>query len=169
LIATIYPCIKIAKLDRKDGSLDSVQPTIAALELVIVLVDTAMVGDHAALPRQSFIIARDGSAIAIGAQVLSRIETERSSMPDGTDTPALVFGAMRLRAVFDKLQARLMGHFHERIHVTWMAVEMDRDDGNGSRCNATAHIGRVEGIGDGVHIRKHHLASATGHRLACGD
>src|SRR5262249_59432173 len=79
--------------------------------------------------RQLGVVRHDRTALAVGAQVLSRVEAEAAEVAERADTAALVLRTVRLARVLDHLQAVPGGDLQEGAHVGRLAVEVDPDDG----------------------------------------
>src|SRR5215472_17503724 len=77
----------------------------------------------------------DCSALAVSTQVLRGIKTKAGDVPKASHWTPLVSGAMGLRRIFDHNQIIAFRHFQNRVHVRRLAVQMDRQDSLGARCN----------------------------------
>ena len=63
-----------------------------------------------AQPRGDFVVAgHDHPGVAVGAEILARIEAEAGGIAEGSDPPAAVARSVRLRRVFDEPQAVAAG------------------------------------------------------------
>src|SRR3974390_620787 len=69
-----------------------------------------------------------GAALTIGPQVLAGIKTKARHVSDAADRTAFVLCAMCLSRIFDDDEAMLPRHFHDRVHVSRLAIEMDGQD-----------------------------------------
>src|SRR5262249_57969192 len=90
------------------------QAVVEALQLVHVPVHLAPVAKRSDRARQLGVVRHDRTALAVGAQVLSRVEAEAAEVAERADTAALVLRAVRLARVLDHLQAVPGGDLQER-------------------------------------------------------
>ena len=60
---------------------------------------------------QGRMVGYNGAGIAIGAEILPRIETETTGRSHGTGFFAFVGGAVRLTGILDDLQTVFLGNF----------------------------------------------------------
>src|ERR1700693_1187260 len=74
------------------------------------------------------IVGGNQSTFAGRAKVLGGVEAEAANVADASGTPATIFGAMRLRHVFDHHQFVPAGDVQDRIHIRGLAVEMYRQN-----------------------------------------
>ena len=66
----------MAQFDAEHGGVKPIEPAIDAFKVMIVLFRPAVVREHPRLCRPCFVVRHQRTAIAIGAEVLARIETE---------------------------------------------------------------------------------------------
>jgi hypothetical protein len=122
----------MAQLDLEDRRLHRVEARIEAHARVDVLDGRSPVPQQADLLRQRVVVRGDRAAVAVGAEVFSRIETEASGDTHRSAPPSLVGGAVRLRRVLDDVQFAIARHRQQRIHVGRLAVEVNRHQHLGS-------------------------------------
>ena len=100
------PLFQITKLHREESGLDRIQPSVVALNVVIVLLRLAVVAEHANFLRQLRVVSCYGSGFAASTQVLAGIKAEGSSFAHGSRfLPTLFFsreilGSVGLAGIF---------------------------------------------------------------------
>ncbi len=82
-------------------SLNPVHPGVPADHAVVIFFRLAVVPEHPDFLGEGVIVGHDGAGLAIGAQVLSRIEAEAAGDAQGAGLSAFVLGAVGLAGVFD--------------------------------------------------------------------
>ena len=110
-------------------SLNSVQPEIATHKLVKVLGPGAMIPQQSYVIGECWIVRRHHTPISKTAQVLGRKEAEAAQMPHGAGPSALVFRTYGLSGIFDNVQIVAVRDLHDRVDVSHLAKEVNRDDG----------------------------------------
>src|SRR5262249_54568489 len=104
-------------------------------DIVVVLLSLTVVPDHFDLGCDRRIVRGHSSAFAARAKILSRIEAECRSAPyRAGGLPAIplareILGTVRLASVFNYDQAKTLGKFADRVHVSHLAVKMYWDHG----------------------------------------
>ena len=66
---------------------------------------------------QIFVVGNDRAAVAEGAKILARVETESCGVAEATYTPFVVTGTVCLRGVLQHSKAPFRRDFHDRRHV----------------------------------------------------
>src|SRR6186997_1992382 len=74
------------------------------------------------------VIGHQSTAVAIGAQILGRIETEAADISQRAGAFAFVTGPMRLAGVFDHKQLMAVRDVHNRLHIGRLSVQMHRNN-----------------------------------------
>src|SRR6187399_2244545 len=92
--------------DSEQGRLHLVQPAVHPAILMAVFRRLAVVPQASNSFGKQRIFGEHGAAVAKGAEVLRRIEAERSHVPDCADLLAPELSAMRLGAIFEYQQPR---------------------------------------------------------------
>ena len=90
------------------------------------------------------IRGRDHPCVAVGPQVLARVEAEAGGLAEGADLAALVGGAVGLGTVLDDDQVVLFRDRHDGIHVGRLTIEMNRNDGARAGRQFALHIGWIK-------------------------
>src|ERR1700682_758401 len=93
------PFAQASQFHSQYSRLQSVQTAVNALDLVRILLSATVVSQHSDSANQVLIVTYCCAAIAVRAQILSRIETETSCVSQGTHPAALPSGPVRLRRV----------------------------------------------------------------------
>ncbi len=94
----------------------------------------------------------DHAGVAVGAEVLGRIEAETAHTAETAGALALVLGAERLGSVLDEDQVVALGDVPERLHVGALAEQVDDEDGAGARRDLVLDLERVEVVGERVDV-----------------
>ena len=84
-------------------------------------------------PFGQLVVVRGAHSAFAGVDVLVVVQAEHADVAERSDRPALVGGERRLRAVFDDLDAVTRRQFHDRVHVSGLAENVDDDDRLGRR------------------------------------
>ncbi len=109
--------------------MQSVQTAVDTLDLVVVLVDPPVIGEHSCPCREVVVVRHDRAAVAVGLQVLTGVETETGDMAYRSDPPPLVVRPVRLRGILNDFQPVSVRQAQKRIHIRRLPVEMHGDDG----------------------------------------
>src|SRR5207249_3438497 len=75
------------------------------------------------------VIRCDGAGITKCSQVFSGVKTERGGVPQRPSEAGLICGALGLRGVFNYLQPMFVSDLQDWIHVRWLPVKVNRNDG----------------------------------------
>ena len=86
---------------RQDRRLQAVEPAVDALDVVLMLYQSAVARQHGHVLGERRVIGDDGAGIAHRAEILAGIERIGRGYAEGADLLALVARQMRLRAVLD--------------------------------------------------------------------
>src|SRR5439155_20135224 len=111
------PAVQMCKFDAENRGLNSIEAAVDPFEIMVVLLRTTMVGEHACARRQLFVVGHQSAGVAVGAKVLPRVETETGNIGKLRDWSSLVVRAVRLGGVTDDLEAMLSREGQDRIHV----------------------------------------------------
>src|ERR1700732_2317667 len=80
LLARFIPLVQMLQFDAQDGCLQSVEAAIIATEHVPVFFFLSVVSQHLKSLRHSLVVCYHYAPVAVCAQVLTRIKTERGSV-----------------------------------------------------------------------------------------
>ena len=94
----------------------------------MVLLLGAPVTQHANGSCERRVIGDDHAGLAVGAEVLARVETEAGHVAHTADAPALVLCSVGLATVLDHHQTVLLGDLENRVHVGRLAIQVYWDD-----------------------------------------
>ncbi len=149
------PAVEMVELHGQDGRLDRIEAGVDPHHVVNVLRLGAVDAKEADLLGHVVAVRRDHAGIAVGAEVLRRVEAETADGADGTGAGAgfveslesigfaefvefigfvgsgrreTVLRADGLRGVFDHGEVVLGCEGHDFVHVSHLAVEVDGDD-----------------------------------------
>ena len=119
--------------------------------------------------RQQLVIIRSHSTrIAVGPEVLARIKTEASQIPNAAAALLAIFRSMRLGCVFNQPQLVTRGNFPHFIHPSRLAVKMNWDQRLGSRGNFLLDTFRVDVVGFRIDVHKYRLGANLFQRFGGG-
>src|SRR6185503_3771654 len=104
------PTIKVPELNVQHRGLNSFEPKVITDYLVAIFLFRAVIAQQAHAARELCVAGDDCSAFAVGAEVLSRIETETPDVAESAHATAFVFSAVGLGGVFDNQQIPAPGH-----------------------------------------------------------
>jgi hypothetical protein len=166
-VARFVPVVDMVELDLEDGGLDAVEAAVDALDLVDVLLQGAVVGEEAGPAGEVLVVADDGPAVAVGAEVLPRVEAEGPGEPEGPGLNAPDRREMRLGAVLDHVEVMLFADVADGLDVGRLAKDVNGDDGLCLLGDLGLDLGRVDvevlvdvhehgpgpGLGDGLRGR----------------
>src|ERR1700674_74350 len=153
------PGFQPPQLDPQDGGLNLVQTEVEAFDHVKVLLLRTPVTLHADRSCVLLVGGCNGATVAGSTQVLSWIAAEAADVPNGPGAPVLVLGAMGLAGVLDHDQTVGAGDAHYRVHVGWEAIEVNGDNGLGSRGDCGGDPSRVDGKRHGIDLDQHGLGA----------
>ena len=131
--ALLIPLRKMVELNAQDPCLNTIEPPVVSLKLVVIFLSLAMVAEHPHFLSDVGIICCHGAPLAASAKVLPGIETEGCRCPHGSGFFPLLslFGEVkcpvRLASILDHHKAVPLGNAFNRIHLRRLAVEVDRD------------------------------------------
>ena len=132
MAARRHPLVEMAELDPQHRGLDLVEPAVHPLHAVLVLGLLAVVAEHAHPLGHLGVVGHHHAGVAVGPEVLGRVEAPARDVGEGADPVPRVLGAVCLRGVLDHLEIVLGADRHDRVHVGGMTVEMNRDDRAGA-------------------------------------
>ena len=154
----------MAQLGGHDGGLQRVQPEISSYKFVMVF----RLGAVRAQALQSFgpprVVGNNHSPITGRAKILGWKERKASIVPDGAGSPAFVFGANRLRRVFDDHQVMFPSDSHNRIHLRHLAVQMNWNDGASLPTHFRNELIWIQVVSKRINVHKHRRGSNTSNR-----
>src|SRR5712672_1300391 len=112
--------------DPQNCGLELVEPAVhAELDALLRLVQT-IVAQAPHLGGEGGIVGGDGAAVTCSAQVLGRVETERTRLPERAGAATGDRRAVRLRAILDDRQAVSPCNLENGLHRRRKAMQMDR-------------------------------------------
>src|SRR5213593_178718 len=118
---------------------------------------------------RTWIARDDGASVAAGSEVFRGIEAKAGGVAYGSNSSAVVAGAVGLGRVFNHSQLIAPGNLEHLVHVRWLAVQMDRDDRFGSRRNAIFDSFDVDGVGLRINVHKDGRRPGMHDRLSRGN
>ena len=104
---------------------------------------------------QRAIVRDNGSAVAQRAEILGRVEAERSSDADGADRPSARGCEVRLAAVLDDRQVVPCGDALDRRHVGRLPVQVNRQQCPRARRHRAGNLPGIDRHAGRVDIGKH--------------
>src|SRR5688572_6393280 len=126
--ASFRPRFDMLQLYAQNCPLNSIEPPVPADHIMIILLRLTVFAEHRNLGPQSIAIRHARTALTARAKVFPRIKTETTDIANRPRALALILGAMRLRCIFHHRELVLSRDLHDRVHVSHLAVKMDRDN-----------------------------------------
>ena len=142
------------ELDAEDRGLQRVQSEVAAHQGVGVFRLRAVAAELAYALGQVGVVGRHHAAVAVAAQVLRREEAEAAHISQRARPTAFVFGADRLRGIFDNHEGADRSQVQQRIHICHLSEQMDGENHARPRREGSLHVAGVEIIGVGVYVHE---------------
>src|SRR5581483_5873450 len=96
------------------------------------------------LLRQALVVGADRAAVAQRAEVLARVEAERGGGAEGAGAAVAVAGAVGLGRVLEHEEAVALRDRADRVHVSHLTVQVDREDGRRPRADSARGGVRVD-------------------------
>lgn len=166
LPAPLVPAVNVRQFDAQNGGLKGIQAAVVADHFVVVLLAAAVRAKGAGQVGGVVVVGDQQAAITKCPQVLAGEKGVGPSVPYGARMLTLVPRAEGLGAVFDNLEAVLVGNRHDLVHLGRVAVQMNGHEGLGVRGKSRTNGGGVDVEGVWVNIREHwgcaHTADAFG-------
>ena len=128
-----------------------------------------MVAHPADLAVHILVVRDHRAAVSEGAEVLLDDEAGANRVAQLADLEAVARGPERLRVVFDDQQLMLVGDLADGLHVGALAVQVDRHDGLGLRCDGRFDLGWVDTIRFRVRIDENSRRPRDPHGLRRGE
>src|SRR6266478_551963 len=125
------PLAQMRELGPENPGLDGIQPPVVTLYFVVVLLELAVISQHAYALGQPLIVSGYGSSLSAGPEILPRIKTERGRMAYRSGfhpailLPGEVLGSMCLASILDHAEVVFPGQFHNRVHVGHLPIEVN--------------------------------------------
>lgn len=127
-VAGLVPVVYVLELDGKDRGLDGVEPAVYALNFMDVFLERTVVCEKTG-PAGEIVVVRDnGAGVAVGAEVLARVEAEGAGQAEGAGLTPPEGREMGLGAVLEHGQAAAVANFLDAVDGGRLAVEMDGYD-----------------------------------------
>src|SRR5947208_3405860 len=105
----------MTKLDAQHRCLQGVEPRVDPDPFMKVLSGAAMNSQRLQALGKGLVVCGDHAAVAVTAQILAGIKAERSKLSQAASPSILVFGANRLRGVFDDGDTAFRSYCTNRI------------------------------------------------------
>ena len=121
-------------------------------DVVVLGRSAAVVGDLPHAGRELGVVRRDDAGVAVGAQVLARVEAEAGGVAQAAGPPSRDLGAVGLRRVLEHGQAVALGDRQDRRPCRRVAVEVDRQDHLRARRDRGLELPGVHREGGLVHV-----------------
>ena len=112
-------------------------------------------------------VGTQDAALAKGGDVLDLVERERAKIADCAELAVLILAAKGVRRVLKDDNIVLLGQRHDRIHIDWIAANVDGDDHLRLVGDLFLHVLGIHIQRQRIDIRKHQLA-ADGERICHG-
>ena len=116
---------------------------------------------------QQVVIGRDGSGLAEGAEVFSRVETEATRCPHRSGFPILVFGPVRLSRVLNHRNAVKATNLKDGIHLGALTKKMDGNDRFGADRDGCLDLRGVHRVGPLFDVDEDRFRSGISNGLRC--
>ncbi len=150
--ACFRPFLDIVHFDVQDGGLDAVHAVVVPSQDVAIFGLLPPVAQQRDPLRQRRVGGHGRAALAIGSEILARVEAEAADIADRSGAAALVFGSMGLSCILDHDEPVATGDLHDRIHIGHQPVQMHRHDRLRARRDRGFDGRRIHGPGDGIDI-----------------
>jgi hypothetical protein len=160
---------EVRELRAQHRRLQLVEAAVVADFLVQVGLAAAVVAQHPEAGVVARLARGDQARVAVGAEVLRRIEREAAEFAPGARLLALPVGADRLRAVLHQDQAALCAQLRDRRHLRALAEQVHHD--HRARARGERALQRPGGEVEArrVDVREHGRRAHVGDRLRRGD
>src|SRR6267142_3789787 len=124
----------MAKFGGEKTGLQGIEAAVVAFNLVVILLGLAVIANNAHGLSHGLVVSCYGASFSAGPKILSRIEAESSCVPHTSGLfPSIlrlgeVLSPMRLASILNNNEVVLAGESKYRIHISGLAVDMDRND-----------------------------------------
>ena len=125
------PLIEVRELDVKRRGLQRIEARFR-LDQVLVLLTLSEIAPQPQFVGKRRIVADDGAGVAVGAEILSWIETKAAGVAEASNTPSVVTRAVCLSGILDNAQTVTLRKRQYRLHRNGLAVQVHRHDGLGA-------------------------------------
>src|ERR1035441_10826017 len=122
--APMVPLGNVLHLPPKHSRLHGIEAAVPADLFVVIPLAASMIAQMPNVRRQFLVIGGDASAIAIGAQVLGGIKTERRDLAQRSRFLIAPLRTECLRSILDKAGAVLLDDTVESVHVGALPVKV---------------------------------------------
>ncbi len=146
------PAVEILELDAQDCPLEGVHAIIEAEFAVVVAAALGVVAQAPEPLGDRRVVGRDRAGLAVGTEVLSRVEAEAAAQPERAGPLAVVTCPVGLGGVLDDRNAPATTDLQQRTHVGGLAVEVNRQDRPGSARDLPLHLAQVHRVGDRIDV-----------------
>jgi hypothetical protein len=158
------------QLCAEDRRLELVEPRIPAFHLGAVAGRPAVLADAPEALRDRGVVGRHRAPVAVGSEVLGRIEGEGGREPDRAGRPSAERGPVALRAVLEQHQAARAGELRQPFDVRDAAVEVHGQEEAGPRRDRARGEGGIHRQRCGIDVAEPQIrpgeADAGGHGTA---
>ena len=165
----LVPGGKAGQLGRKHDRLEAVETGVEPELGMLVAHGAAMVAEGTD-PRCHVVrVGEDGSAVAVGPEVLARVEAGRRGDAEAARRPAVPGGAVALGVVLDQGDAEVPGQGGEVLDGGGLPEQVHRDDGLGPGPDPRRHGVGVDEQELRVAVDQDGGRACPGNRLGGGD
>src|SRR5713226_4081109 len=137
--AVSIPFGQMAKFGGEKTGLQGIEAAVVAFDLVIILLGLAVIAKNAHGLSHGLVVSGYGTSFSARAKILSGIKAERGSVAHTSRFfPCVcrlgeVLSAVRLASIFDNNEFVFASESKYRIHISGLAIDMDRNDGGHGR------------------------------------
>src|SRR3990167_8268976 len=160
---------KYFKLWQQNRRLQSIQPAVHPHSNVVIAAILAVPGNLTHDLCQFIIIGEDRTTIAIAAQRLAGEETRAGNGCQVARALALVGGTETLRGILNHWNAVFSCNSVDSVHSGALAIQRNRNNRLGTRCDGRFQQLLVEVIGARINVHIHRLGTEQGHGFSGGD
>ncbi len=151
--AVVVPLVDVLELGAQDTGVNVVETAVETVAVNVtgvgaVAAQLANRGVHVG------IVRNERTAVTEGAEVLLNDEAGRSRIAQFADFETVAGCANGLGVVFDDKQLMLVGDFADGLHVSALAVKVNRHDGLGLRRDGRFDFRGVNALGLGIAINQ---------------
>src|SRR5258708_3760465 len=136
----------MTELDAQHRCLQGVEPRVDPDPFMKIRSGAAMNSQRLQAPGKGLVVCGDHATVAVTSQILGGVKAERAKLSHAASPAILVFGANRLRGVFDDGDTAFRGYRTNRIHIRAPSKQMDGNDGANLRmCSQSIrHLAGIE-------------------------
>src|SRR6266403_2135353 len=163
----LIPAVEMWELHGEDTALNAFEAQVIGGKVVFVLLDRAVISQHAHLYRQLGVVRGDRAAFTASAKVLAGIKAETCGIAKRTCAAPLVLCSVRLAGILNYWEIMPSGDGIDGVYVRWLAIEVDRNDR--LRAGSDGHLQhcRVHGVRNGIDVNKDRTRASGIDRFGC--